>query len=240
MQKKAILIDLDGTLLPMDNDQFTRAYLGLLSKAAAQWGYQPEEMVSALWKGTAAMVKNDGSRTNIDAFWQTFKDHITTKDPQAVLEDVHLFDDFYRGDFHKAKEVTGVNPLAAMPVRAARERGFKVILATNPIFPRIAVISRLGWLGLAEDDFDYITSYENSSFCKPNPKYFMQILENNGLAPQQCVMIGNDVDEDAIPAASLGMTPMLCSDCLINRGDKPLDGIWTGPFSHLADAIKAL
>ena len=52
----AILFDLDGTLLPMDNDVFTKGYLSLLSRAIAPHGYEPREMISAMWYGVEAMV----------------------------------------------------------------------------------------------------------------------------------------------------------------------------------------
>ena len=70
-----------------------------------------------------------------------------------------------------------------------KQAGHKVILATNPIFPREAVLSRLSWIDLTQDDFDYITTYEISHYCKPNPDYYKEILENCNLQPAECVMI---------------------------------------------------
>ena len=70
---QAILFDLDGTLLPMDNDYFTKVYFRHLAAAAAQWGYTDAGLlVKAVWAGVESMVKNDGRCTNYDAFWQTF------------------------------------------------------------------------------------------------------------------------------------------------------------------------
>ena len=71
-QITTVLFDLDGTLLPMDTDVFTKTYFGLLCKKAAPFGYQPEPLVAAVWKGTKAMVKNDGTETNDKRFWDTF------------------------------------------------------------------------------------------------------------------------------------------------------------------------
>ena len=72
MKLTTILFDLDGTLLPMDNDEFTRGYFKLLAAKMAPLGYEPKRLVDAVWTGTAAMVKNDGSRSNETAFWQAF------------------------------------------------------------------------------------------------------------------------------------------------------------------------
>ena len=70
---QAILFDLDGTLLPMDNDHFTQVYFHHLADTAAQWGYTDSQtLIKAVWAGVEAMVKNQGERTNYDAFWSTF------------------------------------------------------------------------------------------------------------------------------------------------------------------------
>lgn len=57
MSIKAVLFDLDGTLLPMDQDEFVKAYFGLLAKRLAPLGYEVEKLYQVLWKGVAAMVK---------------------------------------------------------------------------------------------------------------------------------------------------------------------------------------
>ena len=70
---QAILFDLDGTLLPMDNDQFTQVYFHHLAATAAQWGYTDSKLlVKAVWAGVESMVKNQGQRSNYDVFWATF------------------------------------------------------------------------------------------------------------------------------------------------------------------------
>ena len=71
-QITTVLFDLDGTLLPMELEQFTNTYFGLLAKKAAPFGYEPKTLVAAVWKGTKAMVKNDGTETNDKRFWDTF------------------------------------------------------------------------------------------------------------------------------------------------------------------------
>ena len=67
---KAVLFDLDGTLLPMDQEEFIKAYFGLLAKRLAPLGYEADKLYQVLWYGVAAMVKNDGSCVNEDAFWK--------------------------------------------------------------------------------------------------------------------------------------------------------------------------
>ena len=66
---RAYLFDLDGTLLPMDQDEFTKAYFDGLSKNLAPYGYEPKRLVGGVRHGTKAMVKNDGTQTNEQVFW---------------------------------------------------------------------------------------------------------------------------------------------------------------------------
>ena len=72
MALTTILFDLDGTLLPMDNDVFVKTYFGLLAKTLAPHGYEAKALVDAVWAGTAAMVANDGRQTNEAVFWEKF------------------------------------------------------------------------------------------------------------------------------------------------------------------------
>ena len=213
-QITTVLFDLDGTLLPMELEQFTNTYFGLLAKKAAPFGYEPKTLVAAVWKGTKAMVKNDGSAPNDRRFWDTFCPLVGVE--ESVLRPV--FDKFYAEEFHGAKAACGENPYAAQAVRGLKAQGYDVVLATNPIFPLVGVRTRLSWVGLAPEDFSLVTTYENSRFCKPNPAYFQEIVEKLGKAPQECLMVGNDGVEDTA-AAQVGLSLYLATDCLEN-GDK--------------------
>lgn len=212
----AILFDLDGTLLPMDYEVFTKGYLDLLAEAVAPYGYKKDQLFGAMWKGVGAMIKNDGKETNKDVFWRVFFGLLG----ENSYNDIPKFDEFYSNGFHKAKAFTQPNEMAKALVLAARTKAKKVILATNPFFPRVAVKARLEWCGLSVEDFDYITEYENSSYCKPNPKYYTEICEKLGLRPENCMMIGNNMQEDIVASKLLGMRTYLIEDCLIDDGEK--------------------
>ncbi len=230
----AILFDLDGTLLPMDYDEFTKGYLGLLSKAMEPHGYKKDALLGAMWKGVGAMVRNDGTATNKDVFWKVFFGLLG----ENSYNDIPKFDEFYTKEFHNAKDYTQPNGRARELVYAARAKAKKVVLATNPFFPRVAVNARLEWCGLGEDDFDYITEYENSSYCKPNPKYYAEICEKLGIAPEKCMMIGNNMQEDIAAAKALGMQTYLITDCLIDEGEKT-DTVM-GSFEDCINYVNAL
>ena len=215
MKFDAILFDLDGTLLPMDNDVFTKGYLSLLARTVAPLGYEPKNMIGAMWQGVGAMLQNDRSRPNCDVFWETFAALVPKG--KAVYEDIPHFDAFYGNEFHQAKAFTSPTPLAAEAVRLAKEKAGKVVLATNPFFPRIAVEARLSWAALDAADFALITTYENSGCCKPDPTYYLEICEKLGLEPTRCLMIGNNAEEDIGAAEAAGLSAFLLTDCLIDE-----------------------
>lgn len=232
---KTILFDLDGTLLPMDQEVFLKAYLGGLAQKMAPHGYDPEMLTASIWKGTGAMVMNDGSGTNEDVFWTVFS-RLMGRDTRV---DEPKFAEFYENEFQNVSKSCGFNPQAAEAIREIKALGYRVALATNPLFPAIATHSRARWAGLNPDDFDLITTYETSRHCKPNPDYYRDILEILNLRPEECVMVGNDVGEDMI-AESLGMQVFLLTDCIINKDNRDIAPYPHGSFPELMEFIRGL
>ena len=227
--------DLDGTLLPMDQDEFVKYYFGLLAKKLAPLGYDPKALPGNIWAGTAAMVKNDGSCTNEEAFWKKFAS-IYGED---VRKDEPVFREFYKNEFSGAKAACGFNPKAAETIHTLKDRGLRLVLATNPLFPAVATENRIRWAGLAPSDFLLYTTYENSCHCKPNPDYYRDILQEIGADPAECLMVGNDAVED-VAAEQLGMQVFLLTDCLINKSGKDLSAYPQGSFDALLDHISTL
>ncbi len=227
-----VLFDLDGTLLPMDQDEFVRGYFGLLVKKMAPYGYEPQKLIDAVWSGTEAMVRNDGSRSNEIAFWERFS-QIYGRDMSG---DIPLFEEFYRVEFQGAQACCGFNPQAAETVRWLHGLGMRVILATNPIFPAIATESRIRWAGLAPQDFELYTTYENIGCSKPNPAYYREIIRRQELNPAACLMVGNDVGEDMVAAAT-GMQVFLLTDCMINKEEKDISVYPHGGFGELREFV---
>ena len=227
-----ILFDLDGTLLPMDQDQFTYTYFKELAVKLAPLGFDPKALAGNIWAGVAAMVKNDGSVTNEEAFWREFS-HIYG---ETVRNYIPVFEEFYANEFQKAQSVCGFSPESKEIVEKIKKAGYQVVLATNPIFPAIATQSRIRWAGLEPEDFLCYTTYENCSFSKPNPKYYEELLAKLGLDPKECLMVGNDVTEDGAVKA-LGMDVFFLTDCLINKEEKDISGEFHGSFADLEKFI---
>lgn len=232
---KAILFDLDGTLLPMQQDEFTAAYFDRLSKKLAPCGYEPERLIEGVWQGTNAMIKNNGEQTNEQVFRKEFAGLFGDK----VYSDIDKFNEFYETDFEKLKNHCGYNEQANRTIQTLKEKGFLLVLASNPVFPMTAQRKRMLWAGIDPDDFVLITSYENSHYCKPNPLYYKEIAEKIGVHPSDCLMVGNDTTEDAA-AMLTGTDFFLLTDCLLNKERIDISKYSRGSFVQLLTYIDDL
>ncbi len=216
---KYVFFDLDGTLLPMDQDEFVRVYFTELCKRFCPvLGIDDKTLVKSVWKATGAMIKNDGSEPNVKAFWKTFAKLCG----KGVLNHVKDFDNFYMNEFNECKAFCKFNPNIPEIIRVLKNKGYTLVAATNPLFPPVAIYNRLSWAGVSKDDFALVTTYENSSTCKPNPAYFTEIIGKLGAEPEECMMVGNDVDEDIIASSEAGMSGYLLTDCIINRSESDI------------------
>ncbi|WP_314733398.1 HAD family hydrolase [Anaerobacillus sp. CMMVII] len=181
----------------------------------------PEPFLKALWAGTEAMMRNlDHEKTNEMVFEETFLQLVNLK-----KEDIWpTLDDFYTNVFPTLSHLSSPTPLARKVVSTALERGYRVAVATNPVFPKAAIHERLNWAGIADMPFEVVTVYENSSFTKPHPEYYQEICDRLEVNPKECIMIGNDKQED-LAASKIGMKTFLVEDYVIDRGEPvyPID-----------------
>jgi len=180
---KAVLFDLDGTLLDNNMAEMVPFYLRLLSARVAHI-IPPKEFAAHLMRATDVMAANDGRATNETVFAEAF--YPLTGHPRAELEPIFM--DFYLRDFAALRQFTRRRPEARDVVAQAFAQGYDVVIATNPFFPAVAIQQRLAWAGV--DDFPYrlVTTYENSHFCKPNLGYFEEIAAYLGHAPEACLV----------------------------------------------------
>lgn len=230
-----IFFDLDGTLAPFNQDDFIRAYFSALVKRVAPFGYEKNALIAALWKGTGAMMKNTSGRINRDVFWEVFAHELG--DDVFTLEDV--LEDFYATDFDAVREILTEPTDRRSLIKMLRGKGYGIVLATNPIFPAVAVETRLKWLGLSSEDFDCITTYENSRHSKPNPDYFRDILNRIGKSGEECLMVGNHPIED-MAALKAGLSAYLVTDCIENPDNLPIDEFRHGTFREAEQYLESL
>jgi len=220
-----VLFDLDGTLLQLTQDTFLKTYLAKIQKVFARLDLDVEESIQALWIGTGAMVLNDGSMLNEERFWMVFAKKLCL-DEQQCREVEAACNDFYMNEFDTVKEIMSPNEISGPLVRELGAKGYKLVLATNPLFPSCAVATRLAWIGLTPEDFGLVTHYSNSTYSKPNPKYYEEVFAKIDRAPAECLMVGNNATEDMV-AGNLGAEIFLVTDCLENEA-----GLDVAAFRH--------
>lgn len=218
---KAVLFDLDGTLLPMDNDLFIRHYFGDLVSHFPD--IEPGSMARHIMASVEDMAGAPGGPINAEKFKTSFVRRIgrdwTELEPMLTW--------FYEERFPALGRHFPPNPGARRAYDAARGMGLRIALATNPVFPRRATLARIDWAGFSPEEFEVVTSYEDSCACKPHRAYYDEVLGRmSGLVPADCLMVGNDVREDIAPALAMGMRAFFLSDCPLplDPGEVSCDG----------------
>ncbi len=210
---QALLIDLDGTILDIDQDRFVPAYILALAQRFTAY-LKPEEFARCLLASTRVMIENnDASSTNEAVFYDDFCRRLGQ--PYAAI--APIVKQFYEQDFPKLRRWGKPYPGSGRVVETARARGLAVVLATQPVFPLTAIEQRLSWGGLSPADFDLITAAGNMHFCKPRAEYYLEISAKINTPPGRCLMAGNDVQED-LCAAAVGMKTFLVEGFVLDRG----------------------
>ena len=203
LQLDAVLFDLDDTLLGNDMDVFLQSYFPLLA-AYAEPVIDADRFLPELMAATQAMINNqDPELANRQVFWDVFCERNGLV--QGEIEP--FFATFYREQFAQLEQATQRRPEAAALVRWCKEQGLKVAIATNPLFPLAAIEQRLTWAGVPVDEFDFdlVTGYENMHAAKPNSAYYHEILATIGVEPGRALMVGDDWQNDIVPASKMGL-----------------------------------
>lgn len=231
--KKAILFDLDGTLLPMDTEKFILYYIKELAGKVAHL-IDPQEFSKLLWNATHAVIKNvDEQKRNEEVFQEAFLSSVSVSREEIWP----IFDTFYAETFPQFSHLTEPNALAPQVVQAAIDAGYTVVVATNPLFPRVAIEHRLAWAGVKELPFAKVTVYEDCHFTKPHLQYYKEICTEIGVEPEDCIMVGNDMQEDMV-ASKLGMKTFLVEGYVIDRGEPQYQIDDRGSLAELLERIN--
>ena len=231
---KTILFDLDGTLLPIDMEIFLKPYLRGLGEKCSHL-IEPKRLINLILEATAAMVNDlDFRRTNEEVFFEYFLSKVDI--PRPIWES--LFSHFYEEDFPKLREYSGEsNHIARLILKEVQDRGINAVIATNPVFPMIAITERMDWAGISDFQFKLITSYEKMHFCKPNLEYYEEILNIIGADPTETLMVGNDMQED-MSASAIGIKTFLVEDWLIDRGAPQYEPDYRGSLEEFYDFLR--
>jgi FMN phosphatase YigB (HAD superfamily) len=210
----------------MDVKKFVELYLKSICQSVCPYiNLAPETLEKAIINGFKEVSKNNGIITNKMKFWNA----VATVAGPDIINEIPIFNGYFENEFILTKEATDRNPLVFDVVSILKNKGYNLVLATNPVFPKTAVERRLKWAGLDKDDFSFITTYETSKFCKPNPKYYEETCTLSNCLPEETLMVGNDVDED-MSAIKAGLSGYLVKDYMINRSESDYSGFNQGSF----------
>ena len=207
---RAVLLDLDDTLLRNDMAGFLPTYLRSLGEALADL-VDPGRLAAEVMAGTRDMLVNqDPRRTLADCFAARFYPALGWNEPDMRPR----LQDYYSRVFPQLQTLTAPMPGAVELVGALQQAGLELAIATNPLFPRLAVEHRLAWAELPADRYSFglVSSYEELHFAKPHPEYYTELLGRLGVRAHEAAMIGNEFDNDIQPALDLGMAAYHVSD----------------------------
>jgi HAD superfamily hydrolase (TIGR01549 family) len=233
---KAVLFDLDDTLLGNELDGFMTGYFSLLSEYARPI-MDAVSFLEKLVAATRSTIHNtDPQLTNADVFWERFLG--ATDLDRNELEP--FFFRFYETEFPRLRAATHTVPAATEVVQQSFKRGLKVVIATNPLFPRMAIEQRLAWAGVPVTiyDYDLVTTYENMHAAKPQPAYYEEILAEIDVQPGDALMVGDDWKNDIIPAHAVGLHTYWVAESDATRPDDlPING--QGDLAQLAQLMAS-
>ena len=232
---RAVFFDLDGTLLPMDLDEFLKNYFAAIGAYVAEKGLDVQAFSVGFSQGTKVMGHHGPEQTNCEAFWEEFFKHVDkdSADWEGVL------DDFYGSVFPTVGAQVSANPASARAVNVLVEKGYPVVLATMPYFPLIAVLTRLNWADVDENAFARITHFENSCAAKPSTYYYAENLAACGLRGEDVLMVGNNTVED-LSFSELGAHVFLTTDWLLNPNGMNVADVPHGTMAEFAAWAETL
>lgn len=230
-----ILLDLDGTVLSMDMDLFMKIYFSEMSKAFSDLP-EDRDVAKNIWVAIDATIKNtDPGLCNEEVFMDTYAKLISGD----INDHKQRFDAFYDAGYLKAKDCVHENEWMGRSIRLLQEKGYQLVLATNPIFPLKAILHRITWAGFEPEEFSYISSFEKNHYCKPQIKYYEEVLNQIGRIPEECLMVGNDVQEDMI-ISELGVKTYLIDNHILNRTTEPIQVDYQGDYEAFFNFVKEL
>lgn len=223
---KIFLFDLDGTVLAANENDFMHAYFDELARALH--GLLPSDgLAGNILAATARMQADTSSGSNnLEKFRREFDTLYEGVDQQAIWDRIM---EFYATTFDNVHEVMGRNEPLYRSVTYLRQKGYRVLLTTNPVFPQLATYKRMAWAGFSQDAFEYVSTMENCGYCKPNVEYWRDVVTLMKVDPAQAIAVGNDCTED-MSARLVGIETYLVTDYVI--GDAASSGA-----DHISNAL---
>lgn len=198
-----LLFDLDGTLVDLRPTGLRirfmiRAFLRFFG-AIPSW-----QIPRAFSQAMHNLQNNTSEKTNYEEFVDTLASY-SKAGPAEIERRTRLL---ISEDFSRFSSSFIPIPDAYETLLLARKLGYRVVLATNPVWPIDAILMRISWGGLHLFPFDFISHSEIMTRAKPSPEYYEQLLDMLATSPDDCLMIGNDPVKD-LPAREAGIRTFL-------------------------------
>jgi FMN phosphatase YigB (HAD superfamily) len=226
--------DLDGTLLPIDGQKFEELYFGGLCELFADL-YSPAEFTRLLWGATKVMIADTSLATNETAFMIALGKAVGDNLPEMKKRLI----EFYQTGFDKVRAAVIENADVHASISLLKKKGYDLVIATNPMFPRLAIEKRIDWTGLDINDFSYVTSFEDNHYCKPQPMFYQELLDTLQKSGAEVIMVGNDVEEDLV-AKQVGIATYLVTNHMVNRKNKEIFADHVGDYADFLRFVDAL
>lgn len=234
---KAVLFDMDDTLLDINLTAFMTTYIADVSRIlGAISGKNPASFGVPFARGYLAMgnPKRADGFTNAEVLCQTFE-HLTgipLADP--VIADAITC---YETDVLPSRQggLVAAHPMEGglAALECCQDMGLKIALATNPSFTENCIYVRMGWAGIADAPFERVSYMQNSTRLKPKARYYEEFISALGLTPEECLMVGNDAKRD-FPKPNIGLRTIYVGHA------RPAKAVWAGRMSELACALPGI
>ena len=231
--RDTFLFDLDGTVLPMDFDKFMELYFSNIGEFFKD-KIDPKLLVKSILSSTEVMVNTNDKRRNEDIFMNHFDSLINSTEDYKPL-----FLEFYNSDFDKVQASTYKSDYMRKSIDLLKQKGYKIALATNPLFPMIANHHRIRWAGFEPNEFSYISSFESNSYCKPHLQYYNEVLESINKEAENCYMVGNDVFDD-LSSGKLGIKTYLITNHMLNKHNQEVSSDYQGTYIDFYNFVLEL
>lgn len=235
MDVRAVFFDLDGTLLPMDLDEFLKRYFDSIARFMVRAGADQDDFKRGLSAGIAAMRDHDLDTTNDQEFWGAFMRY----NDGYWTDWIDRFDAYYLEVFPEVGRMVEPDPNAARVVGALVEKGYPLLLTTMPLFPPVAVDERLKWAGLDSSLFKRATCFDNSRSTKPHAAYFVENMLAADVPADKVLMVGNNTVED-LACCDLGADAFLVTDNLLNPNGFDATSVRNGTLAQFASWVERL
>ncbi len=199
---KAVLLDMDNTLLHNPDARFAAAFRGLFDQFFRD-EFGVEGSVAALRDGFSNIGRTrETFPTNAEAMLDCLELALPLSREEIAGSMARFYDEIYGALEPFIEPVAGADTL----IKQLLEQGLLVAVATNPLYPESAILQRLEWAGLGDwiSEFAFITHSENMHYAKPQPEYHAEVIARVGVEPDEALMVGDSAVNDIQPARFMG------------------------------------